>query len=79
MTDTDRKPDSQPEAESASDAETTRRSSIEQAVDAYNEPVERDTDEDDAEGLPETLANSGTPDGVAGTGGVTKNQDDMAQ
>ena len=51
------------------------RSDLEQIVVARSDAVERG--EGGAE--PETFTDSGMPDGVGGTGGVTKNQDDDAQ
>ena len=69
MTDRDPHPDSELEADN------DRRSDIEQAVQARADDVERfgASDDDTA------LEPSGVEDGVAGTGGVTKNQDDRAR
>jgi hypothetical protein len=66
MTDRDPHPDSPPEADN------DNRSDIEQIVDARKDAVER------GEGgrEPDAFTSSGIPDGVGGTGGVTKNQDD---
>lgn len=52
-----------------------QRSDIEQAVEARKDAVER------GEGgkEPAIFTDSGLPDGVGGTGGETKNQDDDAQ
>ncbi|TPG43158.1 hypothetical protein EAH79_04945 [Sphingomonas koreensis] len=51
------------------------RSDVEQAVEARSDALKR------GEGgpEPETFTAPGLPDGVGGTGGVTKNQDDDAQ
>lgn len=51
------------------------RSDLEQVVQSRSDAVER------GEGgpEPETFTDSGLPDGVGGTGGVTRNQDDDAQ
>lgn len=73
MTDTDNKgtdPAAPPE-ERAEDS----RSDLEQIVAARADAVARG--EGGAE--PETFTDTGLPDGVAGTGGMTKNQDDDAQ
>ncbi|MGA1797595.1 hypothetical protein VH567_02310 [Sphingomonas sp. 4RDLI-65] len=51
------------------------RSDIEQAVESRSDAVERGEGGDE----PETFTDSGLPDGVGGTGGVTKNQDGDAQ
>lgn len=57
------------------DRDEDSRSDIEQAVQSRSDAVERG--EGGAE--PRTFTDSGMPDGVGGTGGVTKNQDDDAQ
>ncbi len=51
------------------------RSDLEQDVEARADAVAR------GEGgpEPETMTDTGMPDGVGGTGGITKNQDDDAQ
>lgn len=51
------------------------RSDIEQAVEARSDAVER------GEGgtEPDSFTATGVPDGVGGTGGIVKNQDDDAQ
>ncbi|WP_174286797.1 hypothetical protein [Sphingomonas bacterium] len=51
------------------------RSDLEQEVEARSDAIER------GEGgpEPETITEPGLPDGIGGTGGVTKNQDDDAQ
>lgn len=69
MTDRDPHPDSLPENDN--DA----RSDIEQAVEARKDAVER------GEGgrEPDSFTSPGMEDGVGGTGGVVKNQDDDAQ
>ncbi|PZO74878.1 MAG: hypothetical protein DI640_06400 [Sphingomonas taxi] len=51
------------------------RSDIEQAVESRSDAVERGEGGDE----PETFTDTGLPDGVGGTGGVVKNQDDDAQ
>ncbi|BCA61921.1 hypothetical protein HMP09_1155 [Sphingomonas sp. HMP9] len=63
-------PDTRPE-----DRDTDTRSDIEQAVASRSDAVERG----DGGAEPETFTDSGLPDGVGGTGGVTKNQDADAQ
>jgi hypothetical protein len=65
----DRHPDSLPEND------TDARSDIEQAVEARKDAVER------GEGgrEPDAFTSPGMEDGVGGTGGVVKNQDDDAQ
>jgi len=57
------------------EVEQDERSDIEQAVEARSDAVAR------GEGgrEPDSFTSSGIPDGVGGTGGVTKNQDDDAQ
>ncbi|MGH6616962.1 hypothetical protein [Sphingomonas sp.] len=52
-----------------------KRSDLEQAVEARKDAVKR------GEGgrEPDTFTSAGSPDGVGGTGGVTKNQEDDAQ
>ena len=52
------------------------RSDIEQAVESRADDVER---AGSSSGATSPLEPTGMPDGVAGTGGVTKNQDDTAQ
>jgi len=71
MTDRDPHPDSPPRADN--DAGRDERSDIEQVVEARKDAVER------GEGgrEPDSFTASGLPDGVGGTGGVTKNQDDV--
>ncbi len=51
------------------------RSDIQQVVESRSDAVAR------GEGgrEPDSFTSSGVPDGVGGTGGVTKNQDDNAQ
>jgi hypothetical protein len=51
------------------------RSDIEQAVESRSDAVERGEGGDE----PETFTDSGLHDGVGGTGGVVKNQDNDAQ
>jgi hypothetical protein len=67
MTDRDPHPDSLP------DNDNDARSDIEQIVEAREDAVER------GEGgrEPDSFTSAGEPDGVGGTGGVTKNQDDV--
>ncbi|MES2055700.1 MAG: hypothetical protein V4564_07180 [Pseudomonadota bacterium] len=57
------------------DNDNDARSDLEQIVEARKDAVER------GEGGPEpdTFTSAGSPDGVGGTGGVTKNQGDDAQ
>lgn len=69
MTDRDLHPDSPPESDK------DRRSDIEQVVDARRDAVERSEGGDE----PDAFTSPGAPDGVGGTGGMTKNQDDDAQ
>lgn len=66
----DRSPDSPPPAR-----DDDARSDIERAVEARSDALKR------GEGgpEPETFTDPGMPDGVGGTGGVTKNQGDDAQ
>lgn len=79
MTDRDPYPDSAPAGgeddsmEAAKAARNARdpRSDIEQVVQSRSDAVERG--EGGAE--PETFTDTGMPDGPAGTGGLTKNQD----
>lgn len=51
------------------------RSDIEQAVEARKDAVERG----DGGTEPDSFTATGVPDGVGGTGGVVKNQEDDAQ
>ncbi len=69
MTDDDPHPGNPPEADE------DERSDIEQAVEARSDAVKR------GEGgrEPDTFTSPGLPDGVGGTGGVTRNQDEDAQ
>jgi hypothetical protein len=69
MSDRDPHPDSPP------DADDDERSGIEQVIEARKHAVQR------REGgrEPDAFTVPGLPDGVGGTGGVTKNQDDDAQ
>ncbi|QNA84134.1 hypothetical protein G4G27_09150 [Sphingomonas sp. So64.6b] len=73
MNDRDSRPDSPPSNDN--DSGEDRRSDIEQIVEARKDAVER------GEGgrEPDSFASPGSPDGVGGTGGVTKNQEDDAQ
>ena len=84
MTDTDRDahPDSTTTADPHPDSlpgpgapDEDQRSDIEQAVMARSDAVDR------GEGgrEPDSFTATGVPDGVGGTGGITKNQDDDAQ
>ncbi|MBC3942667.1 hypothetical protein [Sphingomonas albertensis] len=57
------------------DRDEDPRSDIEQAVESRSDAVERGEGGDE----PETFTDTGLPDGVGGTGGVVKNQDDDAQ
>ncbi|HXH17295.1 MAG TPA: hypothetical protein VNJ10_14335 [Sphingomonas sp.] len=63
-------PDTLPE-----DRDADERSDIEQAVESRSDAVKRGDGGDE----PETFTDTGMPDGVGGTGGVTKNQDGDAQ
>ncbi len=63
-------PDALPE-----DRDEDTRSDIKQAVRSRSDAVERGEGGDE----PETFTDGGLPDGVGGTGGVVKNQDDDAQ
>ncbi|MDB5705663.1 MAG: hypothetical protein JWN66_2779 [Sphingomonas bacterium] len=67
MTDRDPHPDSLPENDN--DA----RSDVEQVVEARKDAVERGEGGEE----PDSFTSAGLPDGVGGTGGVTKNQDDV--
>ncbi|WP_151955119.1 hypothetical protein [Sphingomonas sp. EC-HK361] len=51
------------------------RSDLEQIVEARSDAVKRGEGGEE----PATLKDPGMPDGVGGTGGVTRNQDDDAQ
>ena len=51
------------------------RRDIEQAVDARSDALARGEGGEE----PVTFTGAGVPDGVGGTGGVTRNQDDDAQ
>jgi hypothetical protein len=66
---------SDPHPDSLPAADTDQRSDIEQAVEARKDAVER------GEGgrEPDSFTAPGLEDGVGGTGGVVKNQDDDAQ
>ena len=57
------------------EADDDDRSDIEKMVEARKDAVERG--EGGAE--PDSFTSTGVPDGVGGTGGITKNQDDDAQ
>ncbi|MBE2993926.1 hypothetical protein IFR23_18200 [Sphingomonas sp. CFBP 13603] len=57
------------------DRDEDTRSDIEQAVESRSDAVERGEGGDE----PETFTDTGLPDGVGGTGGVVKNQDNDAQ
>ena len=69
MTDRDPHPDSLPEADH------DERSDLEHIVEARKDAVERGEGGQE----PDPFTSPGLPDGVGGTGGVTKNQDDDAQ
>jgi len=73
MSDRDPHPDSLPDETPGADRDP--RSDLEQVVEARKDAVER------GEGgrEPDSFTSAGVPDGVGGTGGVTKNQDDDAQ
>ena len=75
MTDHDRDPHPDSPPANDDDAREDERSDIEQIVGARKDAVER------GEGgrEPDSFTSAGLPDGVGGTGGVTKNQDDDAQ
>ena len=68
--DVDSNPDSPPDAQ-----DDDARSDIEQAVAARSDALARGEGGDE----PETFTGAGMPDGVGGTGGVAKNQEDDAQ
>jgi hypothetical protein len=57
------------------DRDEDPRSDIEQAVASRSDAVERGEGGEE----PATFTDTGRHDGVAGTGGVVKNQDDTAQ
>ena len=57
------------------DRDADTRSDIEQAVESRSDAVERGEGGDE----PKKFTDTGMPDGVGGTGGVTKNQDGDAQ
>ena len=63
-------PETRPE-----DRDADPRSDIEQAAQSRSDAVERGEGGDE----PQTFTDTGMPDGVGGTGGVTKNQDGDAQ
>jgi len=67
--------DRDPHPDSRPGHDDDERSDIEQVVDARSDAVDR------GEGgkEPDTFTAPGLPDGVGGTGGVTKNQDQDAQ
>ena len=69
MTDRDPHPDSLP------DNDNEKRTDIEQIVEAREDATERGEGGDE----PDSFTSAGLPDGVGGTGGITKNQDDDAQ
>jgi len=68
---TDRNQDPHPDG--LPDDDNDERSDIEQVVEARKDAVERG--EGGAE--PDSFTSTGIPDGVGGTGGVTKNQEDV--
>ncbi|MEG3085781.1 hypothetical protein [Sphingomonas sp. PB4P5] len=57
------------------DSDEDPRSDLEQIVEARKDAVERGEGGEE----PDTFASTGEHDGVGGTGGVVKNQDDTAQ
>lgn len=57
------------------DRDEDTRSDIEQAVESRSDAVDRGEGGDE----PETFTDTGMPDGVGGTGGVVKSQDNDAQ
>ena len=69
MTDRDPHPDSVP------DNNNDVRGDIERIVETREDAVERGEGGEE----PDSFTSAGMPDGVDGTGGVTKNQDDDAQ
>jgi len=69
----DRNRDSHPDSPPERDED--ERSDIEQVVEARSDAVERGEGGEE----PETFTAPGLPDGVGGTGGVTKTQDKDAQ
>lgn len=70
---TDRKADPHPDSPPEHDED--ERSDIEQVVEARSDAVARGEGGEE----PDTFTAPGLPDGVGGTGGVTKNQDEDAQ
>jgi hypothetical protein len=70
---TDRKPDPHPDSPPRQGED--ERSDIEQVVEARDDALARGEGGEE----PETFTAPGLPDGVGGTGGVTKNQDKDAQ
>ncbi|MBR0551971.1 hypothetical protein [Stakelama marina] len=70
---TDRNRD--PHPDSPPDADHDERSDIEQIVESRSDAVDRGEGGDE----PDTFTEPGLPDGVGGTGGRVKNQDDDAQ
>ena len=64
-------PDSLPENDH--DAKDDGRSDIEQVVEARKDAIERGEGGEE----PDNFTSTGMPDGVGGTGGRTKNQDDV--
>ena len=69
MTDRDPHPDSLP------DNDNEKRTDIERIVEAREDAAERGEGGDE----PDSFTSAGLPDGVGGTGGITKNQGDDAQ
>ncbi len=63
------------DGERQSNADKDPRSDIQQAVEARKDAVERGEGGEE----PDVFTSPGMADGVGGTGGVTKNQEDDAQ
>jgi hypothetical protein len=68
-------PDRDPHPDSLPENDHDERSDVEQIVEPQTDDVERG----DGGPEPETFTSPGVPDGVEGTGGVTRNRDDPAQ
>ena len=65
--------DRDPHSDSVQDNEEDERSDIEQIVEARKDAVERGEGGEE----PDNFTSPGLPDGVGGTGGMTKNQNDV--
>ena len=67
--------DRDPHPDSLPDNDNEKRTDVEQIVEAREDAVQRGEGGDE----PDSFTSAGLPDGVGGTGGITKNQDDDAQ